>query len=139
MNLSNIEVMTTITFPVSLSADVMQSDVNVNIPFQPDFIEIKNINVQNQSDDGDDVWLFKTDLIDSARYLCSFNSNKQGTADLYSSHLQNINLVYTNRQSISGTYKFSFHGISGDNDHNAQADVAITISFVKFKHKCLIN
>ena len=50
MNLSNIEVMTTVTFPVSLSADVMQSDVNVNIPFQPDFIEIKNINIQNGGD-----------------------------------------------------------------------------------------
>ena len=139
MNLSNIEVMTTVTFPVSLSADVMQSDVNVNIPFQPDFIEIKNINVQNQSDDGDDVWLFKTNLIDSARYLCSFNSNRQGGTDNFPSHLQNINLVYTNRQSISGTYKFSFHGISGDNDHNAPVDLAITISFVKFKHKFLIN
>jgi len=38
MNLSNIEVMTTATFPLTLSADVMQSDVNINIPFKPDFI-----------------------------------------------------------------------------------------------------
>ena len=99
----------------------------------------KKLEVEIPNSDWAKVSLFKSYLIDSARYLCSFNSNRQGGTDNFPSHLQNINLVYTNRQSISGTYNFSFHGISGDDEHNSPVNLAITISFVKFKHKCLIN
>ena len=131
MDLSNVEIMTSVTIPLVLTPGVSHADANLNIPFKPDFILLKNITVFASNLPTDKIWLLRSSLLDDARYLCSFNTS--------ATTLQNVDVMFLNKRDISGTYSFDFYGVAGSEAHTSNLYITLTFTFVRYKHKCLIN